>query len=413
MAKIPDSGPFSFSDVIAEFGTVVEAAGKDKNLMSSYAGVAEGIPANPPFKLSDFKGKASELVLRSSEYFALYPNNTAWPQFSIVQLFWNFFTNASSPRKMEISELQAIRAFRFIIDEDYTDMTFTTGSVQSSIGTFSIGIHGFYLLAWGTNSKITIQVDGSVTGKHHGPAVANSGTGYGISLTASSLTEASNYTSGGGEARPALIAERDFNLKHVSGTLQGGDGAGGDVRIKLLERYNGQRITTVYNEKIGNSDSAPVAFTNLEASVECILQGVRNGQGLTGFVFGTTNNDGDFNIYSDLVSMVQLVQYGQNDRSAQMEFSFSDFIYSAGRRGTSRSLQWAEHSWAVKGLAGGYDKIVGVVRTFTGTVIDTGITPVKSKGTSQTTVTSQLTVSSVEPGRDAVEENGFTITIED
>lgn len=377
MAKIPESGPFWFSDIRAQFGVVVEGLGRDKNLFSSYLGIA-GAPTEAPLLGTDFRGRAAELVLRASEFTGSVSSNVA-------QMFHSHYGQAT---------VDEYSSFKYIQDIPRVIPLYSGKISPSVVGSIS-QFYEVYLGRWGwsAGTELTIQLRAGMTGAHHGnsPASANgiswvetiAGSTPAHKLTATSNKFATKTSVQlGTKPTSALFVERSLTLDRVNGTIVGGDSKGGDIRIAYAE-IHGEKLTSkswISGDGKGGSgywvDTNPT-YGLTRAEAYALLPGKRTGHDNLPIV--TTAYSA---VVGRMMSSITLYRHGSDTGVAGIKHLGT--IYEAAvARGPVTQQSGLGKSWIRNGKSGGSDALFSMFDHYYETDNNRGTTPSYTLGALQ------------------------------
>lgn len=410
MAGIPETGEFSFSDVIAEFGDLATAAGRDKNLMSSYLGLVPGLPTTPPLKLSDFRGQQAALVLKHSDLSATQKQLT-----SIASMFMSYFEDKGG--------VAGYKNFKLIIDEDRTDTLYTgaTGYNEDADGIW--GMYG-YIPIFNSDTELTIEVRANITGRHaaYRSSISDVGVTWTNSYAANTVASADDLVISGGPdtgtdsgnwgqttPRPGIYCERDCNIVRYSGTIRGGNYGSGDVRIAYSEYHGVRRIRPSTDSKFGTVDI--IQYTGARFTANILVQGLRSAGSSPGVL---RNGSTTLNTLQALDAIVSNEVMGTDTAKASAKISAGviNFTYSAGKRsgGGARQLPYNK-PWMLTGHKPGYDVLITISRLYKISTWDTGLTPEYVRGGLQSTNVDNEYISYSVSSQPAILTNNYSVSV--
>lgn len=418
MSKIPETGPFTFGDVITEFGAKVESLGLDKYKLSSYLGITTGIPTEAPLLLSAFRGKSNPLIIRTSQIIAALP--------TVVNIhipYW--FVNIHS---IEVCNQHA--DFVYIHDVDFKGAV-DTGSLNLNQSTSLVG--GFVYLGaqWGAGTTLHMQLEAKLEGMDHGLPSLNSldaGINWTFNVTPSTPSH-KYYTSGTGYASAAhnylgtsagnsLTLNRSITLHRVSGLISGGDGKGGDIRLAYAEahgrKYIGKRYVAGQKGAAGTYVDNDPTYSVFTAYAYAMIPGARSANPSPPFmqksVLKLTSADDILARMNNFISSKTLAT-----ETTYPSIGLNNETY----QGTGLGMRTARvaqpnmgRDWILRGKGNGGDRILSIFNHYFETVDDSGATPAPL--VIGGIIFNKMWVRTDAPitaGKDGVVLNGHTLTI--
>jgi hypothetical protein len=386
MSKIPETGEFTFGDVITELGTKVEDLDLDKYLMSSYLGITPSIPTKAPLLLSDFKGLSNALVLRTSDITGATQGTATY--IDIGQQFINVHT-------LEVCNQST--DFIYIHDVDFKGLIITGGISLTDESSIVIGYIWSGGSTWSSKTKLHFQLEADLEGRHHGvPILSSLSSGISWYFDLVPSTPSHKYFNSGNAfaksnneylgtyATSGLIMNRSISLHRVSGNISGGDGKGGDVRLAYCEKHGRKYIGKrwVYgtgkdqyygSEYVENSPTYSI-ITNYAYA---IIPGSRASNPSPPFSYtGENPYSIDTSMLNRMTDFISSKVLATEDSVAVLGLKNETYHGSGVGISMPRVAQpGLDKDWITNGKTNGGDTILTLFNHYFETVLDEGTTP--------------------------------------